>query len=125
MNLKESIQNHNQVFIRSVRMSDSFCPCEADDDLNESAIQVIEAMKQEHGEAWIIAPNTGKYFKAADDNIYIFCGCYVVPKYDDGLNQLVQDRLEADYTGTKDDSERVARIQLAVEEIGGASICWS
>lgn len=116
---------------RSIRESDSICPREADDALNDASRAVVEAMKRAHGEAWLVRINTydeeTKHLVKApsEDTLCNFSGDAVIPRFDEALQHLLQARKNAEYKGVAADKYRVDQINDRIKELGGAFLFWS
>jgi len=98
---------------------------------NKISRAIVRAVLREKGEAWLwqINPYNGdadvivrKYEKGM---VYNFGASLVTPRYDSKLEQLIIDRLAAEYTGTKDDLVRVNEIMARAGEVGASHLFWS
>jgi hypothetical protein len=102
---------------------------EGDCFLNDMSRKIIQAYKDEAGQAWLGRINLyGKTYRLTEfigQMVYNFEYCYVLPIHDDQIEQMVQDREKAEYTGTKEDAERLTRIFERIEELGGTLLHWS
>lgn len=136
MSLKEAVKKHGDALVRSIRDGDGCNPSEADDHLNDSSIGVIRAMVKEHGEAWLVKINLydkdrTPLVRAIPDresdgyNCWNFCCGAVIPKYSQELWDLILERADAVYTGTKSDYVRVDKIFELIEKLGGQTLIWS
>jgi hypothetical protein len=50
---------------------------------------------------------------------------FVIKEFDQKLWDLILERGDAPYTGTKDDAPRVAAILDRIDELGGEVLAWS
>jgi hypothetical protein len=122
MDVREAVQKHGERLAES--MGYDLTPREADDDLNESARNVIRAVKVQHGTAWLIRLNpwkpTDPYFWEWDGGmVYNFGADYVVPKYDEEIARLLDDWRQVASVKTLDAMSKRAK------ELGGATLVWS
>ena len=107
---------------------------EASDKLNNASRRLVEAMAEEHGTVFLGNVNLydadhGKpvTFRKYPDGemVYNFQHGFVVPTDDAELRRLIEERDQAEYTGTNDDYERVTAISDRLEAIGGQNLHWS
>lgn len=128
MKLAELKKLQTEVFIQDYR--DYGWPSEFTRSHNRISRGIIRAMLKENGEAWLWNVNpygdsevvVRKYEKGM---VYNFGASFVTPGYDPRLEQMIIDRLAAEYTGTKDDYTRVDAIMSRAEEVGAAQLIWS
>jgi hypothetical protein len=59
------------------------------------------------------------------ETVYNFGESFVVPTDDAELRRLIEERDQAEYTGTQADYERVTAIHDRLEAIGGHNLHWS
>jgi len=100
--------------------------------LNERSGLLVEAYRNEHGEAWLGKINLyendrGKPVMWQWDGspVSAFVAVFVAPRYDAELVQMVTERDAAPYTGTRDDSVLVDRIFERLDAIGARSLIWN
>lgn len=124
-------KNLNAAVAQSCREGDGWC-LEADDRVNDASRDVVTAMRDKHGQAWlgrinIYEQDRGKPVMWEWDGELVrnFAASFVTPRYDADLVQEILDRHNAEYTGTKDDLRRITAIYNHVEAIGGASLLWT
>ena len=132
--LKEAKQASDKELIRSIRESESFTPCEADDKLNDSTHNLINAMVNHHGTIYLgnislhgaergKMPVLRKY--PDNDIVYNFQHSFAVPTDDEELKQLIHKRDTTPYTGTIQDGKLVDEIFNRIEKLGGTYLTWS
>lgn len=103
---------------------------EAHDGVNQASRILVEAVKQEAGEAWLglINPRESRGESAKqwryDGTLYTFGADYVLPAPSQAVETLVAERLAAEYSSEKD-YERVIAISKAVLAAGGVNLVWS
>ena len=100
--------------------------------LNERSGLLVEAYRNEHGEAWLGKINLyendrGKPVMWQWDGspVSAFVAVFVAPRYDAELVQMVEERDAAPYTGTRVDSVLVDRIFERLDAIGARSLIWN
>ena len=142
--LAEAKERLTVCLIDSIRRSDGFHPEEADPELNEANRRVIEAMSAAHGgECWLGRVNLHQGLPDDDDGqhepphwttplwkwsgkpVYNFGASFVVPRYDDELERLIQERDAAPYTTAAADYQRVTAIDERLIAVGGVCLHWS
>jgi hypothetical protein len=137
MTVKEASRELTTEFVRGLREGDGCLP-EADSAINNASRRVIEAMQEEHGEAWLgqinlsegdRVKNGGKpeaaMWKWDGGLVYNFGCSFVLPRFDAELLRLILERDVAPYTGTREDSGRVTKILERVREVGGRTLAWT
>ena len=97
---------------------------ETDEKLNDQSRSIIEAYKEEYGDAVLALwyPNYGEeriMFPASDHNPN-FCADIVLPSVDDRLRDLITELRANGYS-----SELFDRIEERLKEIGAAYLFWS
>ena len=128
---KAAVKLHSDFVKESVRMSDGFMPCEADEAVNDSALHVIRAMYTEHERAVLVsvnyAPKGEEKVRSWDgkSRICTFDADAVLPVDDAELRRLIDERDAAPYTGTNADSGRIHAIYARIEAVGGYSLVWA
>lgn len=122
--------------LRSMRESGGFCPKENDWHLNNASCNLVEAMISEHGanvrfgrinlytqedkEKPIWSPKEKNQAER-----WVFGACFVLPKYDAEIERLILERDRSEYTGTKDDFQRVNKIVNRIKDVNGVLLHWS
>lgn len=116
-------------YVDSVRQSDSYCPVEADGNLNSASTNLIYAF----GEGcWLGVINC--YTDKQKENpiwqwdgemVYNFGASFVIPEFDQTLLDLIFQRNNAPFTNCSDDSVMVDAIFDRIEAIGGKLLHWS
>ena len=135
--LSEAVAEHGKRLQESAEEVDGGL-VEADTRLNNSARNVVAAMRTDRGQAWLGRINLrGKERPCAGGTVadvcwkweggmvYNFGADYVLPRYDQVLVNLILERDAAPYTGTAKDAPRVNSIIQRVVDIGGALLIWS
>ena len=97
--------------------------------LNKFSRAKVRAFKRERGEAWLgnvnlhhnTKPNFQKYERGM---VYNFQAHFVIPCDDTELKALIQERMDAEYTGTKADGDMVDVIFERIDAIGGIFLNW-
>ena len=128
-NMNTEKDNLTYELIRSLQEGDGV-PVESDSMLNNASRNLIKAMYNRYGSVWLGEFNPSKsnqmvMWKYDGGMIFNFCADFVVPKEDENLRNMLMNRLENVYTGTKEDSVRVEKIQNMICEIGGELLFWS
>lgn len=121
--LQEARARHTLAVFSAIQTGDG-CPGENDFDVNNSAWEVVEAMGPGavlgvinlHGTGEPIMWKAGTMDRQPD---------YVLPDWDRELLKLISDRVQAPYTGTREDSKRVQAIMARVEAVGGVHLVWT
>jgi hypothetical protein len=105
---------------------------EADETINNLSRFVIDAMQQEHGEAWLGKINlyndgdrARPIWKWEDETVYNFGASFVMPRDDQVLRDLILARDAAEYTTAVDDMERLDVIMDRIVEVGGITLVWT
>ena len=105
---------------------------EDDQEFNDLQRDIIRAMKEEHGEAWLgkinlTSHDEGKLviWRWNGSVVYNFECSFVIPCYDDELYRLIMKRHNAIYEGTRKDSERLEPVMNRITELGGTHLVWS
>ena len=105
---------------------------EDDQEFNDLQRQIIQAMYDEHGEAWLgkinLYSNDGGHlviWRWSGETVYNFECSFVLPRYDSELYRLIMERHRAEYVRTKKDSERLEPIMSRITELGGSHLVWS
>lgn len=106
---------------------------EADGALNSASRKMVIAMRDVHGEAWLGQINVYGYKKSIEKgvplpmlwkwnegDIYNFSADFVIPKYDEKLDQMVRDWNEIGASADKHNS-----IYDRIKELGGHHLFWS
>ena len=134
MTLSQAIKENGATFQHSCKLGSGFFPKEADDLLNRSNLNVIEMMQKECGEAWLVKVNLygddrQPIIKAImggeNHNCYNFCCSMIVRKYDEKLAQMILDRKDTEYEGTKKDGQLVSEIYEHAESLGAIPLMWA
>ena len=97
--------------------------------INKFSRAKVRAFRRGHGEAWLgnvnfypeTPPNYTKYTNGIVRN---FEYRFIISQPDAELQNLITQRNEADYTGTKADFSRVDAIFNKIEELGGIVLNW-
>ena len=121
------------VFTQSLQESDSFGPCEADTDLNDAQRQLIRAMHDTTGAAflgWVNVPTAHRagpfvWQWKPGTMVYNFGASFVVPTMNAELIRLIKDRIKATYTTAAADYARISAIFDRVQQVGGYPLTWS
>ncbi len=94
-------------------------------DWNSVQRGIIAACKEKHNDAWLVNINDKDHpLTRVDGFVHNFQGSAVIPSYDETLQKLILDRLNAPYTGTVDDARRLEPIQNRISELGGKYLFW-
>lgn len=118
----------------SPHLLESGCLPEADLDINEANRDVIRAMKEVHGQAWIGNINLHKRHRGEPEQVMwmwngkLVCNfevSFVIPKHDPELERLIEERFAAPYHGTSVDCVRVDAIMERLREVGGVHLSWT
>jgi len=106
------------------------CFQEADDNLNDASRDLINAMIEEHGKVWL-----GSYNLYDNDRVAVwehwgglvcnFEAAFVLPVESQELSDLILERHDSEYTGSKDDWARLKVISKMVRDLGGKDLYWS
>lgn len=131
--LANACKENRDTFVEAMREGDGWIP-ESCEDLNSSNINVISAMINEYGQAWLVKINLYngdrkplvKAILSGDDyNCYNFCCSAVIPAYNAKLEDMILSRDDAPYTGTSSDKVMVDAIIDWIQELGGKYLVWS
>lgn len=131
MKIEEAVREHNNAVTRSVRVSESFGPVEADAQVNRTACDVIKAVFENHGIAVLVSLN---YAPTGEEKVRVWDGCSVIynfdadavlPVDDPEVRRLIAERDAAKYTGTRADGERIDAIHQRIKEVGGHLLVWA
>lgn len=128
--LKKAVGEHTAAFNASCY--GGYTPAEANPVLNDSAIALMTALAEEHGQAWLGKVNRYKGDKGSPvwewdgGLVHNFGADFVVPAYDRQLALLILDRAA---TSGEYDAGRNFRtleaIAARVRELGGVFVDWS
>jgi len=135
--LRKVLKKENSYFFHSNGDGTSYFepPSEFDPSLNQVTLDKIYAFaKQYGGRCWLGAVNLYstdppdkpilKEYICEDTGVYNFEYSFIIPQYDETLKQMIIDRANTPYTGTKDDSVLVEAIHNRVDELGGMYLHW-
>jgi hypothetical protein len=124
-------------FVRALHEGDGCLP-EADEAINNASRRVVEAMREEHGEAWLGQINLSEGDRVRNGGkpeaamwrwdgglVYNFGSSFVLPRFDAELLKMILERDTAPYTGGAEDAPRLQKITDRVREIGGHTLVWS
>ncbi len=98
---------------------------------NKYSRSIIRAFRREHGSAWL--GNVNLYGDARGKPmlkeykrgmVYNFQCSFIIPEYNQELEQLILDRDNAPSTGTKDDCKLIDAIFDKIEALNGLSLHW-
>ncbi len=125
--------------VRALREAEGSLP-ECDEILNQASREVVRAMHETHGEAWlglINSPVNKPVLEKYTGEILNFQADFVIPKYDGVLVTLIQNRLSvarraqafslaflSGYTNSQD-SIQVQAIQTHIRDLGGEILVWT
>ena len=124
MTLATAVKHLNNEVAR-VANKERYVPTEADAALNNASREVIRAMREEHGAAFLVHMEFGLYEWNGETPLQNFIASAVLPTRAQKVDDLVAERKNAPYTGSKDDRVRVEAIFAAVKEAGGEILVWS
>lgn len=131
MTVKEKVEELNKQLLRFYDPAWELDLPESDNGINGASRAIIAEMGKA-GAAWL--GNVNLYEKTRNKPIlwewdrgmvYNSGAAFVVPAYDAELEQMIRERDDALYTGTKDDAPRVQAILDRVEGLGGVSLIWT
>ncbi len=100
---------------------------------NKYSRSIIRAFRHEHGSAWLgnvnlYGDNRGKRDAILTEYtrgmVYNFQYSFIIPEYNQELEQLILDRDNAPYTGTKADCVRIDTIFAKIEALNGKHLHW-
>ena len=100
---------------------------------NRLSRAIIRAFRREHGTAWLGRINLYGDQRGNRDAIlneyqrgmvYNFQCSFIVPEHDQELEQMILDRDNAEYTGTKDDCARIDAIFAKIDTLNGLHLHW-
>lgn len=138
MNVQEAHGKLSREFMRGVRECGGW-PGESDDEINDASRAVVEAMRAEHGQAWLgkinlydadrVKNGGGRpeqvLWKWDGSLVHNFEACFVAPCFDAELVRLIVERDAAPYTGTREDCARIEAITDRINAIGGVNLFWT
>jgi hypothetical protein len=132
MGLKEACEQSARMVAADVQ--ETGCVREAYAELNCVQYQIIAAMVEENGEAWLLKinrylsdrpwPCLWRFDPDVDMPLQFNCD-FVLPCYDQELVDLVRERHDAPYEGTARDAQRVSWIFERAKRLGGKVLCWT
>lgn len=101
-------------------------------ELNKYQRAKIRAFRREHGEIYLGVYNRYgeevkkpyKLRRYTGGKVLNFTADFGVPVNDEKLKELIVEREQAPYTGTKADAERVKAISYRIAELGGVFLIW-
>lgn len=131
MSVQETKKKATRAFFQSLRDNDGLTPLEADDRLNDAQRDLIDAMVEANGVAYLgdCDPPKNEPVKFSEYTgegiVYNFGASFVVPVDDQQLKELLHERVNTPYTGTKQDYKFVEAIHDRIREIGGYVLTWS
>lgn len=115
-------------------LMESGCLPESDLDINNASREIISAMRQVHGEAWIGNINLHKRHRGEPEQVMwkwdgkLVCNfevAFVLPKHDPELERLIEERFASPYNGTLADCVKIDAIHDRLKEIGGVHLSWT
>jgi hypothetical protein len=105
---------------------------EANDDWNDEQRQIIHDMFLANDQAFLGLINLCKEHKCPviwryDEDVFVynFGADFVLPRFDQVLLLLIEERVNAPYTGTQEDYQRVIAITEQITACGGKCLIWS
>ena len=106
---------------------------EFDKSINDISRETIKAMKRETGTCYLGKINLFgderktpyKLVNYTRQKIYNFEYCFCLPCYDKQIEQMIDERDKAPYTGTADDCKKVEAITNRVQQLNGKHLFWS
>ena len=108
---------------------------EAESRINDASRKLIAAIEETHGEAWLgfmerqrkdlLMPSKEVMWKWGGDLVYNFGADFVVPRFDQELDNLIKERSDAPYEGVAKDKIWVDKIANRVAAINGHLLLWS
>lgn len=133
MSVQDSKTKLAREVARGLREGDGCLP-EADASVNNASRAVIQAMHNEHGQAWL-----GKINLHGDERhgghpvickwdgglVYNFGAEFVLSYFDAELQRLIQERDDAPYTSVAADVPRVNAIMARIKSLGGVLLIWT
>jgi hypothetical protein len=128
--MKTFVELEHMAFVELRDDGQDFWPSEFNPRHNKISRSKIRTMKREQGSCWIWHVNPGpkgtpivrEYRRGM---VFNFGGSFITPKYDTKLEAMIRERLDAPYTGTKDDAKRVDAIYEYADTLGMAALIWS
>jgi hypothetical protein len=111
-------------------MATDGCLPEADQDIGAASQAVITEMVYVHKEPWLglinrhnkVVPRLRPWYT---DIAYMCSSSFIIPAFDRELDDLMRNREQAEYTGTRDDAVRLRAIYARVAELGGEILIWT
>jgi hypothetical protein len=131
MNLQELKQESRAYHVLH---ADNGGSSEFDMSINDISRAKIQAVSEIWTEVWLGNVNLygddrhgGKPImtKWEGDLVYNFEYAFCIPGHDAELEQMIRDRDDAEYTGTRDDYKRIDAIFARIEKLGGETLSWS
>jgi len=97
-----------------------------DEALNEASRGVIRAMYEANDEAWLLRANDAYYVPwDGEEPLKPHCATVCLPAFFPELMQMCEARLEAPYTGPREDIVRMMAIMSLATRLGGEGVFWS
>jgi hypothetical protein len=135
MKVEEAKRKLTDAVVRSIQMNGGYVG-EADDTVNDASRDVVAAVAEEHGEAWLLKRNTNRdeervakaegrderLWKWDGGLVYNFGADAVVPKPDDELREMLYSPAWFSTMATMRDA--VERYHAHVEKLGGVVLVW-
>lgn len=131
MNVRQANENLNHKFSENYGRGMGGLP-EACEPVNNASRKVVEAMRDEHGEAWLGLVNC--YNQSQKENplwkwngqlVQNFAAGFVVPCDDECLRQIIAERHNGEGYCPERNFRTVKEIQERVGELGGVMLVWS
>jgi hypothetical protein len=135
--IQEARNALSRTVAQSARDNDGW-PGEADTSVNNASRRVVEAMAEQHGEAWVGKINLYDADRAKNggtrdgimclwngEPVLNFEYAFVAPRFDEQLVQLIFDRDVGPYTSSSDDYAKITAIFERLTEIGGVHLFWT
>ena len=125
---KELNRQEFSIFKRS-----SGLPTEFDTDMNDISRKKIEIFAAIHNNEKCYLGKVNRYSEDEGNpglvpydgqQVFNFEYGFMIPAYDAKLINLIMDRDEAEYTGTKEDFVMVEAIMNRIAELGGINLFW-
>jgi hypothetical protein len=112
--------------------TDGYLP-EDDHDINDGSRAVIAEMAAAHGGVvWLGRvnrvpwnPGEHRYWILGGEPVENFGASFVAPTFDHELDDLIRQREQAEYTGTRDDRKRLEAIYARLADVGGEILIWT
>lgn len=84
----------------------------------DCVVGIVNKYREDEPKPWMFKP------REEYPHVFNFECSFVLPQYDEKLEQMLEERRTATYTGTGDDLTRILAIEQRIYKLGGEWLIW-